>query len=39
MKTQEIKFTEFDDDEDLPLSFTTEAVQAAKDAISAGDWT
>ena len=32
---QEIKFTEFDEDEDLPLSFTNEAIQAAKDAIAA----
>ena len=35
-QTQEIKFTEFDDD-DLPLSFTTEAIQAAKDAIASED--
>ena len=37
MQTQEIKFTEFDDDDDLPLSFTTEAIQAAKDAIASED--
>ena len=30
---QEIKFTEFDEDEGLPLSFTNEAIEAAKDAI------
>jgi len=36
-QTQEIKFTEFDDDDDLPLSFTTEAIQAAKDAIASED--
>ena len=37
MQTQEIKFTEFDEDEGLPLSFTNEAIQAAKDAIEAED--
>jgi len=37
MQVQEIEFTEFDDDEDLPLSFTTEAIQAAKDAIASED--
>ena len=34
MQTQEIEFTEFDDDEELPLSFTNEAIQAAKEAIA-----
>ena len=34
MQTQEIEFTEFDDDEELPLSFTNEAIQAAKDTIA-----
>jgi len=37
MQVQEIEFTEFDDDNDLPLSFTTEAIQAAKDAIASED--
>ena len=34
MSTKEIEFTEFDEDESLPLSFTDEAIQAAKDAIA-----
>ena len=37
MQVQEIEFTEFEDDEDLPLSFTNEAIQAAKDAIASED--
>ena len=34
MQTHEIEFTDFDDDEDLPLFFTAEAIQAAKDALA-----
>ena len=37
MQTHEIEFTDFDDDEDLPLFFTAEAIQAAKDAAAAED--
>ena len=37
MQGQEIKTTQFDDDEDLPLSFTPEAIHAVKDAISSED--
>jgi iron-sulfur cluster assembly accessory protein len=33
VQTQEIEFTEFDEDESLPLIFTNKAIQAAKDAI------
>jgi len=35
MQDQEVEFTEFDVDELPPLSFTTEAIQAAKDAADA----
>ena len=34
MQSQEIEFTDFDEDEGLPLFFTDEAIQAAKDAIA-----
>ena len=34
MSTKEIEFTEFDEDESLPLFFTDEAIEAAKDAIA-----
>ena len=37
MQAQEIEFTEFDEDEGLPLSFTNEAIQAAKDAFATED--
>jgi len=37
MQNQEIEFTEFDEDEGLPLSFTNEAIQAAKDAFASED--
>jgi len=35
MSEKQVNLTEFDDDEDLPISFTNEAIQAAKDAIEA----
>ena len=34
-----IEFTQFDEDEELPISLTTEAIQAAKDAIASEDLT
>ena len=33
MSNVAVPLTEFDDDEDLPLSFTSEAIQAVKDAL------
>ena len=36
MQTPEIKFTEFDDDE-LPLSFTAEAIEAVREALDTED--
>ena len=35
MQDQEIEFTQFDEDDPPPLSFTTEAIQAAKAAADA----
>ena len=34
MQTQEIKFTEFDEDEEYPISFSSSALEALKDAIA-----
>tara|TARA_R110000851_G_scaffold224082_1_gene376942 strand:- start:86 stop:457 length:372 start_codon:yes stop_codon:yes gene_type:complete len=34
MQTQEINFTEFDEDEEYPISFSPSAIEALKDAIA-----
>ena len=37
MQKQKIEFTEFDDNEEMPLFFTDEAITAAKDALASED--